>query len=154
VFIQPSGDGLDYFFQFGLFDDSVTGNNDGIINPGETILCLSRSRTSGLRQQALHLSINKPGSFDNRTSSTFFSGFNGARASKNATFKFQVSASAPDMHVFSLRLRITASGGFDRTEQFTDMAQVIAVKYPSLTPQIGWPVFLDDGYNYEPTFIT
>ena len=116
--------------------DDPTGNNDGEINPGETINLDIILKNMGLTE-ATNISAVLSTSDSYTTISQSSSNYNNIGSGLTATnltdYVFSVSSSCPDAHQISFSLAIHCSGREDWTREFQLQVQAPDVEYQSLT---------------------
>ncbi len=137
--------------------DTVSGNGDGWLNPGERVQCIVTVQNAWLPTGAAKATLISADPFVTVLTPTSISMWAmGAGETRELTFTLQVTPSAPDLHHLALELRLTGDQGFDRVETWPDIGVVAILPNPPPPSQSGWPVtfpVLNKEYPPEPASV-
>jgi len=130
-------------------NDNSSGNNDGIVNPGETIemsvALLNNGSDEAIDVQATASTSSPYVTFIYNDSSSYGNIPGGGTVINANDFDLEVSPSTPDGHVIHFDLNITASNGGPWTDSF----EVPVVHIPGDQAQWTFLVYLDGDNNLE-----
>jgi subtilisin family serine protease len=130
--------------------DAVTGNNDGLANPGEIIAVSVSVKNAWIAATNVQAIITSSDPNIIVTQGIALLGAMSSGQTKSASFRFQVSSSAPELHLISLQLQLTASGTVNRVEQLQNIEEVIKPVNAPPPVQAGWPVSFIAGQSVPP----
>jgi hypothetical protein len=141
--------------QCGFVADDALGNNDGVVNPGETIL-MSVNLTNSGNQTAYAVvgSLSTPSTLVDAISDDIASyGDMSADDTASGEFSFDVSSTASDRDVILFDLHITADGGLTWFPQVPVMVGTPVLKYyiSSIIDIPGGDGFADPGDTVDLT---